>query len=248
MKADTSVAVRYWIATSRPGDFPDLDGIHDFRKELASHYVSIVKGRPTGAGGIARLYVEIISTLSLSHITQLLIDGIAFDLIKHGAKSFVLRPFLAAYRKLQRRNCKLFLDIVELQIEFQDCLLVIHETSSDAILNHLERILVTLAQNYSRLLLNNGERPFSIHIPVFEDPDADRPCRFRVIGDIDETIRSEGPADYFRFWGLVYDRARVVRVYDVMRQSMLDENFNTLERHWFEMNRRFRAKIKEPNP
>ena len=96
METDTSIAVRYWIATDRAIDFPDLEGIDDFRKELAANYVSVVKGRPAGAGGIAHLYVEIISTFSLSHVSQLLIDGIAFDLIKHGARSFVLRPFLEA--------------------------------------------------------------------------------------------------------------------------------------------------------
>lgn len=245
MRADTAVAVRYWIATDTPSNFPDLEGIDDFRKELAADYVSVVKGRPAGAGGIARLYVDIISTLSLSHIAQLLIDGIAFDLIKHGARSFVLRPFLAAYKKLQERNRKRFLDIAELQIEFQDCVVAIHETSSDTIFNHLGKILLTLAQNYDRLALKSGEQPFAIHIPVLEDPDEDRPCRFRVIGNIDETIRSKGPADYFGFWGLVYDRARVVRVYDVARQLLIDENFSTLEGHWAEMERRWRAKMKE---
>jgi hypothetical protein len=245
MERDTSVVVRYWISTSIPSSFPDLEGIDDFRNELAADYVALVKGRPAGAGGIARLYVEIISTLSLSHITQLLLDGIAFDLIKHGARSFVLRPFLAAYKKLQERNSKRFIDIAELQIEFQDCLVVIHETSSGTIFNQLEKILLTLAQNYDRLVLKSGELPLAIHIPVLEDPDEDRPCRFRVIGHIDETIRSRGSEDYFGFWGLIYDRAREVRVYDVRRQLLIDETFNTLEGHWEEMNRRWRAKMKE---
>lgn len=244
MEKSTSVMVRYWIATDSPINFRDLEGIDDFRKDLAAEYLSLVKGRPAGAGGVARLYVEILSTLSLSHITQLLIDGVAFDLIKDAARSFVLRPFLAAYKKLKMRNSERSIDIAELQIEFQDCLVVIHETSRDTIFNHLEKILMTLAQNYDRLRLKSGELPFAIHIPVVEDPDKERTCRFRVIGDIDETIRSKGPTDYFEFWGLVYDRARVVRVYDVTRQLLIDENFNTLERHWDELNRRQSAKMK----
>lgn len=248
METGTSIAVRYWIATDRPRDFPDLEGIGDFRDDLAANYVSIVKGRPTGAGGLVHLYIEIISTFSLSHVAQLLIDGIAFDLIKHGAKSFVLRPFLAAYKKLKDRNrTARFLDIAELQIEFQDCLVIIHEVSSDTIIDNLEKILVTLAQNHDHLPLKSGEQPFAIHIPVLEDPAEDRPSRFRVIGDIDETIRSEGPSEYFRFWGLVYDRARVVRVYDVARQLLINEKFNTLEQHWAELARRIRAKIRDAN-
>src|SRR5713226_5698416 len=101
MDTGTAVTVRYWIATDTPTRCPDLEGIDDFRKELAVDYVSVVKRRPAGAGGLTHLYVELISTLSLSHVVQLLLDGIAFDLIKHGTEAFVLRPFLAAYKKLQ---------------------------------------------------------------------------------------------------------------------------------------------------
>ena len=59
METGTSIAVRYWIATDRPRDFPDLEGIDDFRNELALDYASVVKGRPAGAGGLVHLYVEI---------------------------------------------------------------------------------------------------------------------------------------------------------------------------------------------
>jgi len=45
-------------------------------------------------------------------------------------------------QKLQARNRE-EIDIGELQIEFQDCLLIIHSISSDTIVNQLERILVT---------------------------------------------------------------------------------------------------------
>ena len=155
----------------------------------------------------------------------------------------VLRPFLAAYKKLRERNRERFLDISELQIEFQDCVVIIHETSSDTIVNHLEEILLSIARNYDHLMLGESrEPPFEIHVPVVEDPDEDRPCRFRLKGDIDETIRSKGPADYFAFWGLVYNRAYTVKVYDVSRKLLLEEGFNTLEQHWAELRRRWRAK------
>jgi hypothetical protein len=75
LQTDTSVAVRYWISTDHPVDFEDIGGIDNFRKDLAAEYVSIVKGRPAGAGGLTHLLVEIISKLPLSHIAQLLIDG-----------------------------------------------------------------------------------------------------------------------------------------------------------------------------
>jgi len=246
METDVSIAVRYSISTDHPKDFPDLNGIDDFRSDLTANYVSVVKGRPAGAGGLVHLFVEIISIFPLSHIVQLLLDGIAYDLIREGTRSFVLRPFIGAYRKLKDRNRERHLDIGELRIEFQDCQVVIHGISSSDIDEQLERILQTLAQNYHKLALQSGEMPFAIHIPVFEDPDGERPSRFRIIGDFDETIRSRGPEDYLGYWGLVYDRASTVRVYDVVNRLLIDERFNTLEEHWRELSRREQAKMRAP--
>jgi hypothetical protein len=227
------------IASDQGRKFTDLDGIDEFRRELAADYVSVVKGRPAGAGGFTHLYVEVISSLSLSHLIQLLLDGLAFDLIKKGGESFVLRPFLVAFEKLRDRNkTSRLIDIAELQIHFQDSILLIHEVSTDTIVQNLEKILLSIAQNYEDLAFGDGESPFLIHIPVFEDLEEDRPCKFRVRGDIDETICSDGPADYFKFWGLEYVVEADRRVYDVARRLVFDERFNTLEEHWAEWTRR----------
>ena len=151
-------------------------------------------------------------------------------------------PFIAAFRRLAECNKDSFVDIGELKIQFRDSLLVLHEISSNTLIDQLENILSTLARSYDSFLLEQGEAPYTIEIPVFEDPEEERPCRFRVIGDIDETIRSRGPKDYLGFWGLEYDHAGL-RVFDVQRQFIVDERFNTLDRHWAEMSRRAEIKF-----
>lgn len=247
MASGTAINVKYWIASDQGRNFTDLEGIEEFRRELAADYISVVKGRPAGAGGFTHLYVEIISSLSLSHLVQLLVDGVAFDLIKRGGEAFVLRPFLAAYEKLRDRNeGKRSIDIGELQVHFQDSILLIHEVREDTIVPNLGKLLSCLAQNYDHLTLGGVETPFVIHIPVFEDPDKNRSRRFRVRGDIDETIPSDGPADYFRFWGLEYVVETERRVYDVTRQLLLEERFNTLDEHWAEWARRAEARNRNP--
>lgn len=241
MSTGNAIVVKYWVSTDHL-PFDDLKGIDEFRNELASAYVSVVSGRAAGAGGITHLWVDLTSTFSLSHLTQLLLDGVAFDLIKRGAEAFVLRPFIAAYKRLQERNKDSFVDIQELKMQFRDSLLILHEISSNTLVSQLESILVTLAHLYNDFLLRNGEVPYTIDIPVFEDPEEDRPCRFRVIGHIDETIRSRGPQDYVGFWGLEYDHAGL-RVFEVQRRVVLDEQFNTMERHWAEIRRRLEIKF-----
>jgi hypothetical protein len=102
---EIAIIVRYWVATDhRP--FPDLEGIDEFRKELSDSYISIVHGRPAGAGGFTHLHVELLSTFALSHLVQLVLDGVAFDLIKHGTEAFLLRSFIHAYKRLRERNQK----------------------------------------------------------------------------------------------------------------------------------------------
>jgi hypothetical protein len=231
MERENAIVVQYWVSTDhRP--FPDLEGIEDFRNELAEAYVSIVDGRPGVAGGLTTLYVELLSTLSLKHLVQLVLDGVAFDLVKHGTEAFVLRPFLRAYGRLQERNQVRIIDIGDLQIRFQDSLLVLHETKSDTLLSQINRIFSTLANSYRHLLLENGDPPSEIHIPVFEDSAPDRACRFRILSRFDdETIKPQGPEDYFGFWGLMYDFTGR-RVFDVKRTATFIEHWSTLKEHW----------------
>ena len=117
-------------------------------------------------------------------------------------------------------------------MSFQDSVVVIHGLRDDSILLNLESVLKALAASYSHLTLRTGEKPFSISIPVVEDPAEDRLCRFREFLDFDETIEDIRDAHYLRLWGIEYDYARRTRVYDVARQLLLDEEFYTQSRYW----------------
>jgi hypothetical protein len=241
MQGGIAITVKYWAAQSGDTGLRDIDGIDDFRNELADDYVAYVKGRPAGLGGLYHLSVEIVTTVALSHIVRLLLDGVAFDLIKEGTKTFVLRPFLAAYRKLKDRNKYGHADIEELRLIFQDSVVTIDCLGDESIVFSLEQILRTLAANYNKLLLSSGETPFKIHIPVFEDLAQDRPSRFRVLLDVDETIPSISTSDYYRLWGLWYDFSRQYRIYDVPHQLLIDEPFLSRQEYWAIFEKRWQA-------
>lgn len=221
-------------------ELQDLEGIEEFRKDLANSYVGQVHARPGGAGFLYGLSVEFLTSFTLQHFVNLILDGIAYDLIKSGSNALVLKPFIAAYNSLKRKNVDRRRDIQidSLLLSFQDSVVLIDNLGDDAILGNLERILVSLAANYSRLTLLTGERPFSIIIPIFEDPADDRPCRFRQLLDLDETIRNITTDQYLSLWGAEYDYACAARVYDVKKQLLLDDEFYTRSRYWQAMNRR----------
>jgi hypothetical protein len=83
------------------------------------------------------MLAQIISGIPWTHVVQLIIDGAAYDLVKEGSKSFILRPFISAYRKLRDRNQDRLIDLAELQIDFEDFHVIIHEIASDTIIDCL---------------------------------------------------------------------------------------------------------------
>lgn len=217
----------------------ELDGLQDFRSELAQDYVSVVQSRPgERGGGLYELAVEFISSITLQDFAAFLLQGLAYDIIKSGSKAFILRPFLEAYNKLRSRNPERRVDIDEIKIVFQDTTLVIHQIAENSIFLQLENILAHLARHADHLIIAESERPFEIVIPVFEDPAKDRPCRFRVKLDVDETIPSFSDKDYLGFWGIWYKFSRF-RVYDVQNKALLHEEFFTSDRYWSAMEERW---------
>jgi hypothetical protein len=242
MSVEMAVVFRYWVSTDSPAGFPDLAGIEEFRNELDPHYATLVRGRPAGAGGPVYVIVQVIAGLSWSHLVQLLVDGAAYDLITKGAKSFVLRPFIAAYKRLRERNRERQIDLNELRIEFEDCDLIIHEVSSDTIIDNLEAILPAVARHYSRLAIREGVNADEIHIPVIEDPDARREARFRVLSHVDEPITGKGPEDYQGYWGVIFDHEHLAKVYDVKQKILLNDRFLTESEYWQELSRRVEAR------
>jgi hypothetical protein len=238
METGMAIKVNYWTSTDHPADFYNkISGMTKFKNDLAENYLSVVKGRPAGAGGGTSFIIEIISTFSLSHLVMLLLEGVTYDLIKQGTNAFVLRPFIAAYKILCNKN-KNHLILSELCIEFQDISIIFHDEQGIGIVDHIGEILVKLAEQYDHLSTDSGMKPDRIHIPVVENPDKDSPYKFRILGNIDETIHAKGPEDFFGFWGLEYDIEHAMRIYDVQKKLLIGGDFCTLEQYYRDYDRR----------
>lgn len=230
MQNGCAVKVSYWAEQIGENRLHDLVGIDEFRKELADAYPSIVRGRPGDLGaGLLHLAVEFVTSISLGDVAGFLASGVAYDLIKDGTRALVLRPFLQAYRKLKERNKDL--DVDSIRLVMGDSVVVVYRLSEDSVIENIESILRTIANEYHHLVRRSGEVPFEIHVPVFQDPAPNPPARFRVLLDVDETLEPKPPKDYLRYWGLVYDFSRrpglESRVYDVGGHFVLDEEFLT---------------------
>jgi hypothetical protein len=237
MNSTLAIIIDYWAVQEGKNNILQLAGIKEFQDSLSQSYVSHVHGRPGDlGGGLYEFAIQVIANVSLQDVMRLIADGIAFDLLKLGAKSFVLRPFLAAYKKLKAMNTVREVDIHEIKFLFNDAEVVISKICDDSIYKNLGQIFQVLAENFEHLRGRNGECPYSIQIPVFEDPEK-RLCRFRVLLDVDETISNVTSANYFDYWGVEYDFDRTLRVFDVKRKLLIDSDYLTLDRYWQEWER-----------
>jgi len=177
MEFGGAVKVEYWaVREGTTITVFDPDGIERFREALAQNYASTVHARPGPCGGLYGFTVEFLTSFSLQHFVNLILDGVAYDLVKSGSKALVLRPFVAAYDALKRRNAdrRFRIHIEEVMFTFCDSVIVIHDLGRDTVLSNLQTIIQALAENYSHLTLRTGERPFTISIPIFEDAADDR--------------------------------------------------------------------------
>lgn len=227
-----AIKIEFWTLPdgSLTGEQPE--GIDEFRAELTSSYASFVRGR-SGAcgGGLYEFVVNITTSITFHDVVNLILGGVAYDLIKSSTGSFVLRPLIEAFEKLKSRNQERDLDIGEIRIAFQDADIVITKTGLRPIFDDLGGIFKALSENFDSMKGQTGERPYLVTIPVFEDPEA-RFCRFRCLLNVDETIRGVNSDSYFKFWGVRYNLEAQIRVFDVQHRLLIDERYLTQSEYW----------------
>jgi hypothetical protein len=235
--AGGSLKIHYWFGEG------DLVGVNDFRREVGAEFDSVeVVGRQGGlGGGLYTLFVEIASTLTLRHVVQLLLDGVAFDLIKLGTERLVLKPLLEAQAKLRARNTHYDAgEIAQLRIHFRDTVIVVDAASrvSQNVADSLKEVFRLISQNYDHLLLSSGERPTEVYVPVVEDIATDAVSRYRAVLEVDEHLRISSTV-LFEYWGISYG-SEIRRVFDVRRRLLIDEPFVFREAYWKVMGARWR--------
>jgi hypothetical protein len=245
MQNGISIKILYFAEQKAVNQLYDLDGVEEFREDLSENYVSVVQGKPGDLGGLEKFMIDIIASITLESFVKFILAGVAFDLIKSGTKSFVIRPFLNAYKKLKDRNRE-NLDIERLSVTFEDTEVHLYKIYDDSIINSLENVLKHLALHYSSLYTVDGEKPSEIHVPVFRDESQSALAPYRVKLNVEETIQTFCAEDYWKYWGICYEYTNRQVVYDVMTRRFVQERFLTLQQYWNEWHFRNRGILRIP--
>ncbi|MFC1730724.1 hypothetical protein ACFL6I_10365 [candidate division KSB1 bacterium] len=226
-----AIRIDYWTYPDGSPTGEEPEGIEEFRNDLQDNYVSLVRGQSSACGGgLYELVVQVASSISLRDFANIILGGIAYDLVKSGTHSFVLRPLIAAFMNLKSRNKKQNIEVDELKFSFQDADIIVKKVATKPLFDELERVFKAVAESYEFLKGRNGELPYEIHIPVFEDPDP-RFCRYRSLLDVDETIEEVSADSYLHLWGVRYNLEGQIRVFDVQRQILIDDRYMTQEEY-----------------
>src|SRR5438046_10681694 len=95
---------------------------------------------PGNLGGLYGFTVEFFTTFSVQHFVNLILDGVAYDLIKSGSDALVLRPFIAAYNALRRKNADRSsrVRVSRRRLSLQVCVCLISGLGDESSLLHLE--------------------------------------------------------------------------------------------------------------
>lgn len=168
-----------------------LEGEEQLRAELAENYpVSIVRTRWGGlGGGLYQLFVEFLSQLTLQEVARVLLEGVAFDLIASGTKTFFIRPFLDAYQRLKSsQKEEKRVGIGRFRLVFQDAAITIENLPQTDLLAELGNILQAVAENLEPMTQGTKGQLCEIFIPVFEDTCDERVCKFRTPLSTDESL------------------------------------------------------------
>jgi len=227
-----AIRIDYWTLPDGSPSGEEPEGIEDFRRELQETYVSLVRGQSGSCGGgLYKFLIQVTSSITFHDIANLILGGISYDLIKSGTNSFVMRPLLAAFKKLKSRNKKWNIEVDELKFSFQDADIIVKKIGTQPLSDDIERIFMALAESFEFMKGHTGESPYAIHIPVFEDPNP-RFCRFRALLDVDETIQTVTTDSYLQFWGVRYNHEAQIRVFDVQRRLLIDNRYMTQDEYW----------------
>lgn len=153
----------------------DFKGITEFKDDLSSEYVTYIKGHGVGRGGLVYdLIIEMIMNVSLKDFLEIIAGGIAYDLVKYGTKSLVLRPFILAFEKFNSLNNN-SVRIGTFRLKFEESDIVINSINKSGIFHIVPQVFEKFLSHYQNLKhpLSNLF-PDEVRIPVIYDSELEK--------------------------------------------------------------------------
>lgn len=213
-------------------ELEDFEGVEELKLELSKHYVSKVKGTPVGrGGGVYEFFIDLLMNISLEDFLKFISQGLAFDAIKSGTKSLVLKPFMRAFEDFNKKNGD-SVAIREFKFQFEDSEVVIRAIDDRGVYSTAPEVFLQLSKIYNQLRDNVSNKfPNRICIPVVWDEkiaDSESSKYRELLIDEEEYLNNQmDPKQYFEFWGLSFEfnHSQSQIVFDLENKMMTAHGF-----------------------
>lgn len=192
-------------------DNSDLETLH---REIKENYISNIS--PNGgpqAGGVVDTVVEILMDISFIDFFKIIRDGLIFDTVTRGKESFVLKPLLNAFKKIESNNESW--DYTKVRFLFDGTEVVVYGMT-ELFTSKIGTVFNSLSKHY-----NNLGTPYQISIPISKDKDDEGNEYYANYGGGDDF----GIDDYTRYWGIIYEYGYDAKIYDVKNSILINESW-----------------------
>ncbi|MCH2231642.1 MAG: hypothetical protein MK105_15010 [Crocinitomicaceae bacterium] len=217
MKTDTAVIIFYKAGGTGSADVSAED-IDELISDLSSNYITHL--RDTGgpqAGGILDAVVEIFTNEAFKELTEIVKDGLIFDLIFNREKSIVLKPLIRAFQSIEMKGDGW--DYTQVRFNFSDTTIVIYGAGR-IFTSVVGRVFPEILKEMQNLEHPEFGFPSKIGMPILKAPWSEE--------GKDEWICPAGDGQEYNadecltFWGLEYGSMYNRKLYDYENKVILD--------------------------
>ena len=199
----------------------EFEGIDEFKKDLEKDYQFQLRPKwiPAFAeGGEFWLTIFINSKLG-GFLISAVAGGIAWDLIKVGAKNYVLEPFFRALEKLNLKNeyNRRGLSILKLKFQFDDCEIFVGGLNKN-FTSVLSSIFQEISKRKPLFEEEVGQEVIKIELPIEVDQRDGIDENYKYL--IDTFNEDYTPEAYLKLWKLTFPTDFPVMLYNFENDTL----------------------------
>lgn len=217
MKSEVAVMLFYKMSGLGSSELERSD-VENLKSELQENYITHF--RDTGgpqAGGIVDTAVEIFTNEYFQRLTNIVVDGLIFDLVFNQKKSIVLKPLIKAFQKMEAKtDCW---DYTQVRFNFNDTTVVIFGAGK-IFTSVIGNVFPEVLKHSKHLIHKEDGFPTKICMPL--------QCTDWGKDGADKWITTAGDGqEYFAkecltFWGLEYGSQYNRKIYDFEKKKILE--------------------------
>lgn len=235
---DVALRIKYFVLGTEVNHFEGEEDLASFKAELHKTYFATFETEFADRGGGGNFLIEFLLDITLKDYLMIVASGLAWDIVKLGAQNYLIRPFIKLYKKFRANEASQ--KIEEINLVFRDSRIIIttlNPRKPEIDFELVQDIINAIAQNYSKLLIDNSIEPNEIHVPLIKDNISSTKTIYRYVLSVDEPLifnqtppKKFSNEDYFMYWGLKYLGWRKY-VYNVKAETCFESDWYTDENY-----------------